>query len=206
MIAVTYRHVCIDFLKAVWSAISNALPILTWPSRVALEAAPEPQAAAAVNTSLPDEPAAATSTEDPLTAALTHLEYLGYEVGLDPDGWSTAEHPARYDFHLRAFARGIKLHCAVGIGASAGNTRPALLEFLNTANERSQVTRFSLFEDEVGVYRIRMRALISGAYSRPVFAMMMDLWHDDLTQVRHMPRFADESDAVEDDDVAVTVN
>ena len=102
--------------------------------------------------------------------------------------------------------RGIRLHCTVGIGASLGNSRAAWLEFLNTANERSHVTQFSLFEDDAGVYRIRMRALFSGAYSRPVFAMAMDMWHDDLAQVRRKPRFVEESDAGEDDDVAVTVN
>jgi hypothetical protein len=206
MILVKYLHTCIAFLQQMWSSIRPALPVVTWSSRVAPNAAPEPQTIATANASPSVPPAEATVTADSFAAALTHLEYLGYEVGLDPDGWSTAQHPSRYDFHLRTFARGIKLHCAVGIGASAGNTRAALLDFLNTANEHSHVTRFSLFEDEAGVYRIRMRAVVSGAYSRPVFAMLMDMWHDDLTQVRRMPRFVQESDDGENDDVGVIVN
>ena len=206
MIFVKYLHTCIAFLKQAWSSIRHVLPVVTWPSRVAPNAAPEPQTIATGNASPSVPPREATVTAESSATALAHLEYLGYEVGLDPDGWSTAQHPYRYDFHLRSFARGIRLHCAVGIGASAGNTHAALLNFLNTANERSHVTRFSLFEDDAGVYRIRMRALISGAYSRPVFAMVMDMWHDDLAQIQRMPRFVEESDAGENDDAAVTVN
>ena len=69
--------------------------------------------------------------------AVAHLEYLGYEIELEPDGWSYARHPHRYNFHLQTFAHGINLHCQVGVGASIDNSRARWLDFLNTANERA---------------------------------------------------------------------
>lgn len=52
-----------------------------------------------------------------------------------------------------------------------------------------------------------MRALVSGAYSRSVFAMVMDMWHEDLDLVRRKPECPDQSIAGErDDGTAVTVN
>jgi hypothetical protein len=146
--------------------------------------------------------------EDTFGQAVAHLSYLGYEVGPpDPDGWSYAQHPMRYDFHLRAFAMGIRLHCATGIGAATGNSRAAWLHYLNTANEQSRITQFWLSEDQPGVHRVRMRAFVSGAYSRPVFAMMMDMWHEDLDLIRRKPDFPPAESASEDEDVAaVTVN
>ena len=87
--------------------------------------------------------AVASATEDDQTQAVAHLEYLGYEVGLEPDGWSYARHPYRYNFCLRTFPSGTKLHCEVDIGASIGNSRAAWIDFLNKANDRGHVTRFS---------------------------------------------------------------
>ena len=87
---------------------------------------------------------AAVTTRDPeqtLTLAIAHLAYLGYEVGPpEPDGWSYARHPHRYDFHLRALPFGIRLHCAVSIDASAARSRDAWVTYLNTANEKGRVT------------------------------------------------------------------
>jgi hypothetical protein len=102
---------------------------------------------------------AAPGTRDPeqtLSLAIAHLEYLGYEVGPpEPDGWSYARHPQRYDFHLRALPWGIKLHCAVPIGASVTNSREAWLVYLNTANEKGRFTQFSLLENRSGVHCVR---------------------------------------------------
>jgi hypothetical protein len=201
------RLVFVGLLKQLRSCVRNALPVVTWPSRLGPDATPVPQATAPPLAPPADPASAAIVPEDALAQAIAHLEYLGYEIGLDPDGWSHARHPYRYDFHLRAFALGIRLHCAVEIGASLGSSRAAWLDFLNDANERGLVTRFSLCEDEAGVYRIRMRALVSGAYNRSVFAMVMDMWHDDLDLVRRKPAFLTEGSAGEGEDAAaVTVN
>ncbi len=52
-----------------------------------------------------------------------------------------------------------------------------------------------------------MRARVTGAYSRSVFAMVMDMWHDDLDLVRRKPEFPLESSADEREvTAAVTVN
>ena len=143
---------------------------------------------------------AAVGTRDPeqtLTLAIAHLAYLGYEVGPpEPDGWSYARHPLRYDFHLRALPWGIRLHCAVSIGASVANSRDAWLIYLNTANEKGRVTQFSLVEEPEGLQGIRMRAFASGPYDRDAFAMVMDMWHDDLDWIRRKR----DASAVEDAD------
>ena len=167
-------------LKQLSSRVSNTLRVETPPSRSGPDATPAPLTAAPPPAPTAEAASAAIVPEDALAQAIAHLEYLGYEVGLEPDGWSFARHPYRYDFHLSSFPRGIRLHCAVGIGASLENSRAVWLNFLNDASERSHLTRFSLVKDEGGVYRIRMRALVSGAYNRSVLSMVMDMWHDDL--------------------------
>jgi hypothetical protein len=63
-----------------------------------------------------------------------------------------------------------------------------------------------LFEDSMGRHVVRITAFLSGAYSRPAFAMAMDMWHDDLDLVRRKPEFDQQSDVEERADVAVTVN
>jgi hypothetical protein len=145
--------------------------------------------------------------QDTLALAAEHLAYLGYEVRVNPDGWSFARHPYRYDFYLRAFAHGIAFHCMVGIGASLGNSRAAWLDFLNTANERAHLARFSLVESDAGMYRVNVCALMTGAYSRSVFVMVLDMWHLDLDMVRRKPEFLlEDGDADEEEAAAVPVN
>ena len=205
MIFVTYRRVCLAFLKQLWSSIRHALPVVTWRSRAVSDVVPASPAIAHVLPAAP--PHESTVTTDALGQVVTHLEYLGYEIQPAREGWNHAQHPYRYDFYFRLFAQGVRLHCNVGIGASIGNSRAAWLEFLNTANERGQIAQFSLFEGETGGYGVRMWAFVSGAYSRPAFATAMDMWQNDLDLVRRKPEFRHGSDTDEGDDVAaVTVN
>ena len=42
-----------------------------------------------------------------------HLEYFGYEIHVQPDGWTYAVHPVRHNIHLRAFELGVRLHCLI---------------------------------------------------------------------------------------------
>jgi hypothetical protein len=194
-------------LKKVWSGVRHSLPAVTWPPRVGPDAAPAPSPDAPPSAPPVTTPSAATVTEDSMTEAAAHLEYLGYQIEGQPDGWSLAKHLYRWDFNLCQSPCGIRLYCAVGIGASIGNSRGAWLEFLNAANDRSSVARFSLWEDEAGAHLIRIRAVIGGAYSRSVFAMAMDRWHDDLDIIRRKPEFPAENCTDEDEDVGVlTVN
>ena len=201
MIPVSYRHAWIVFLKQAWSSI-QAMPVVTLPSRNGSNVAPAPQDTGRP-TAVSPEP---TGPKDALALIAAHLEYLGYEVRLDPEGWSHAQHPYRYNFHLRRSPFGLRLHCTVGIGAAIGNSRIAWLEFLNAANERSHVAQFSLFEDSIGRQLVRICASVSDAYSRPAFMLAMDKWHDDLDLVRRKPEFRQDSEAGARADVAVTVN
>jgi len=154
-------------------------------------------------------PTSVRREQDDLSDVVGHLAYLGYEVGQpQPDGWSYAQHPSRYDFHVRPLPWGIRLHCVVPIDAAAGNSLDAWRAYLNTANEKSGFTQFSLFENRHGMHGVRMRAFASGPYSRQVFAIVMDMWHDDLDWIRRKPAFATAEVTGEDDDeaTAVTVN
>jgi hypothetical protein len=206
MSSADYRLACIALLKQLRSGIRGRLAAVTWPSRASPQPTPAQETTQA--SAPPAMPLQAPAvTEDALAQAVAHLEYLGYEVGLEASGWRYARHPYRYHFHLQAFAHGIRLHCGAGIGASMGNSRAAWLDFLNGANDRSHVVRFSLVEGKDGLYHIRMRALVTGDYSRSVFAMVMDMWHDDVDIVRRRPEFPPEIPAGESKDAAaVTVN
>jgi hypothetical protein len=201
MILGTYRHVWIAHLKQAWSSIQG-LPIVTLPSLNVSNVAPAPQDTGRPAAASPDP----TAPEDALALIAAHLQYLGYEVRLDPKGWSDAQHPHRYRFDLRSWPLGVRLHCTVGIGAAIGNSRAAWLDFLNTANGHGHIAQFSLSEDSMGRHVVRIRAFVSGAYSRPAFALAMDMWHADLDLVRQKPEFHQEGEAGERADVAVTVH
>jgi hypothetical protein len=178
------------------------LPIVTLPSLNVSNVAPAPQDTGRPAAVSPDP----TAPEETLPLIAAHLEYLGYEVRLAPKGWSYAQHPHRYRFDFRSWPLGIRLHCTVDIGAAIGNSRAAWLDFLNTANGHGHIAQFSLSEDSLGRHVVRIRAFVSGAYSRPAFALAMDMWHADLDLVRHKPEFHQDSVAEERADVAVTVN
>jgi hypothetical protein len=207
MISVDYRLAGRALMKPLRSGIRSVLRVLEW----LLRASPQPSAAPQETTqvaALPAEtPPALAVTEDLLAGAVGHLEYLGYEVELQPDGWSYAKHPNRYNFHLRTFPHGINLFCMVGIGASIDNSRAGWLEYLNMANDRGQLIRFALVADKDDLCHVRMRARVTGAYNRSVFAMVMDLWHDDLDLIRRRPEFPLERLAeTHKEAAAVTVN
>jgi hypothetical protein len=169
------------------------------------EAAPvPPPALVALPPSLPaTAPPSLTSTDDDSRAQVaSHLEFYGYAIRHEPHGWSYVHHPdRRYNFHVRVSPRGMRLDCRVGIGASIGSSRLAWLDFVNGANGRSSITRFALDEDESGTY-VRMRAMVPGPYNRPAFAMVMDMWHDDLDIVMRKPDFIEQGS---DGDVEETV-
>ena len=164
MISVDYRPVGRALMKPLQSGIGLVLRVLEWLLCTSPQPGVAPPELAQPPASPPASPAVASATEDDQTQAVAHLEFLGYEVELQPDGWSYARHPSRYDFHLRTFAQGINLHCMAGIGASIDNSRAGWLEYLNYANDRGQLTRFALVEDKDNISRVRMRALVSGAY------------------------------------------
>ena len=176
------------------SAIRRALPWLT----ARLVDSDQPEAA------IPELPVPATPPPPPsnagdlLAQAVTHLAYLGYEVGPpDADGWSFARHPSRYDFHIRSSEWGLRLCCLVTLRGGPGGSRKEWLDYLNTANEQGRIAQFSLFKDSAGAPVVRMRAIITGAYSQPVFALMIDLWHDDLDLIRRKPAFPPSEDTVD---------
>jgi len=194
MISVDYRLVGRALLRLLRSGIPSVSQVLVWTSRArpdpaaalaaAAQSGPEPQ---------PPPPAPASAIADDETQAVAHLEYLGYAVEPDAEGWRAARHPSRYYFHLRTLEWGTMLYCEVGIGASIGNSHAAWTGLVNKANDRGQVTRFSLVECSNGLFNVRMRAFVSGSYNRKVFARVMDMWHDDLDLVRRRPEFPVES-------------
>jgi hypothetical protein len=53
---------------------------------------------------------------------------------------------------------------------------------------------------------IRMRAFSSGSYDRNAFAMVMDMWHDDLDWIRRKPDVPTSEDADENRATSVTIN
>jgi hypothetical protein len=136
MISVDYRMVGRALMKPLQSGIGVVLRVLEWLLCTSPQPGAAPPELAQPAASPPAPSAVASATEDDQTRAVAHLEFLGYEVELQPDGWSYARHPYRYDFHLRAFAHGLNLHCMVGIGASIDNSRAGWLPSRRQGQER----------------------------------------------------------------------
>jgi len=85
MIFVKYLHTCLAFLKQAWSSIRHVLPVVTWPSRVAPNAAPEPQTiATGASPSVP--PPEATVTAESFATALAPL-LAGVMLERSSFGW-----------------------------------------------------------------------------------------------------------------------
>jgi hypothetical protein len=127
-----------------------------------------------------------------------HLQYFGYDIHVQPDGWTYAVHPVRHNIHLRAFELGVRLHCQIWIGNEV-SSREAWLEFVNRANESSAVARFTCGRDAEGIWFVRMRALLSGAYDRRLFGLLLDAWHEDLAVLRTAPREEETQDEVDEE-------
>ena len=159
-----------------------------------LTRSPEPAIAESVPEAAPHP--GPEALPDPLAQVIAHLEYYGYHVGApEPDKWRFAQHPSRYDFHILALPFGLRLHCGLGITLGEDGTREEWLTYLNTANEQARITQFSLSRNKSGEDCVRMRAVISGVYDRQTFALMMDMWHDDIDLIRRKPVFPSEADA-----------
>ena len=174
-----------DPIKSVFRWLRNAWAFVAWPVR---------------------HRAAPFESVDGFAHAVAHLEFLGYAVSHEPNGWSYAQHPYRYNFHLRAFPEGIRLDMIVAVRASPGNSRGAWLDFLNSANAQSLATRFSLTESGEGTLGVTMRALSGGGYSRRAFALLMDMWHHDVDQLRRQPDFTEPNTDCGDEVTPVRVN
>jgi hypothetical protein len=153
-----------------------------------------------------DPSSAPIESVDDFAQVVAHLELLGYTVTPEDNGWSYAQHPHRYNFHLRSFPEGVRLDTTVGIAASQARMRAAWVDFVNSANAQSHVTRFSFKETRDGTRGVTMRALAGGAYSRPVFALMMDMWHQDVEQMQRQPDFTEPSIDGDDEPAATTVH
>lgn len=119
-------------------------------------------------------------------AVTKHLQYFGYEVHEQPDGWWYAVHPVRLNLHVRAFELGVRLHCVLWIGNQVAD-RGAWLEFVNRANDSATVARFTFGRDQEGTYCVRVRALLPATYTRRLFGLLLDAWHEDLAAFRSAP-------------------
>src|SRR6185295_15452774 len=114
------------------------------------ENARDPDAIAASSAPVADPPSAPIESVDDFAQVVAHLELLGYTVTPEDNGWSYAQHPHRYNFHLRSFPEGVRLDTTVGIAASQARMRAAWVNFVNSANAQSHVTRFSFKETRDG--------------------------------------------------------
>jgi hypothetical protein len=205
MTSLGYWLVGIAFIAYLWHWLRDVRALTARPAP-RHEDAPDPDAVASSAAPVADPPSAPIESVDDFAQVVAHLEFLGYTVSHEDNGWSCAQHPHRYNFHLRAFPEGIRLDTTVGVAASQASMRAAWVNFLNSANAQSHVTRFSCGETRDGMLGVTMRALAGGAYSRPVFALMMDMWHQDVDQMRRQPDFTGPDIDGDDESMPVTVN
>jgi hypothetical protein len=202
-----FFQACLGLMKRIWRNICATPQVTHLQSPVGVAVVPVPAAAPVAAAQSPALAPLVTAVDDnTLAEVVAHLEFLRYSVSHQPDGWSFAEQPdRRYGFSVRVFPRGIRLHCQVGIRPSIWNSRQAWLEFLNEANNRGLVTRFSLTEVNGRTF-VRMRALITGGYHRTTFGMVIDMWHDDLDIIMRKPEFVEESSEDVEEAMTATVN
>jgi len=139
----------------------------------------------------------------------THLACLGYELQPQPDGWTLAIHPVRYNFSVRAFEIGVRVHSALVIGKELPNAK-AWLAFINHVNDTSILSRFAVAVDEDGDHLMRVRAMLPAKYDRRTYGLLLDAWHEDLALLRMAPRNmlvdADQDKEGEEEVPAITVN
>ena len=131
----------------------------------------------------------------------THLEFLGYAVDRQDDGWCLARHPRRYDFFFKEMRQGVvRFHAAVRIGSTADlKWRREALEAINALNEDSSIAKYTLKEDE-REYGVRIRATLPGTYERGLFGDLIDLWHTELGRIDKLPGLPKAAVALPDGD------
>jgi hypothetical protein len=110
--------------------------------------------------------------EDLISLACAHLEFFGYTIDEEPDGWRFARHPVRWTFHLRFRDAALRFVCAVHIGTLADGTREEWQAHVNQMNERAALCRFALIREN-GADVVRIRAVFTGAYERRLFGMAL---------------------------------
>jgi hypothetical protein len=146
-----------------------------------------------------------------LTRVTRHFEYLGYDVVLQPDGWSLATHAVRLNVLFKPFAIGVRLHCALWLGTNLPDME-AWHDYLNHANDVSAISRYALAKGDDGEWSVRVRALLPSRYDRKSFGLLLDAWQEDVGRLRFSPRHETTDatdDAVNEEDeqkAAVVVN
>jgi hypothetical protein len=117
-----------------------------------------------------------------------HLEFLGYECELQPDGWLHAAHPTRWNFFLKAVEIGVLFHCTIRIGLLTDARRSASIEFINRTNQHSLLARFTLeYDVALQSFLVRARMVAPLEYRRKEFGVWMDIWHKDLERLGDAP-------------------
>jgi hypothetical protein len=134
-------------------------------------------------------------SKDPIDNFRTHLEFLGYNVEVDLDDWSTATHSRRFNFYFRADSEYLRIICQVDLGATADLAwHHDALVALNALNENARLTCYTIARLDDGDWVVRMRALLPPSYSRESYGLLMDLWHDEQERISQLPRVAPAGD------------
>jgi hypothetical protein len=134
---------------------------------------------------------------------IEHLAYLGYDTAPPKaaDGWYAAHHAVHLDFYFRPFPSRVRVFCPYYLGVeSLGDQMSEFLEFVNLANENSQLAGIHLHRDDDGEYGVYLRAALPADYDRSVWAALLDSLRHDMDYIHtNMPRLKEPevSDAVD---------
>ena len=113
-----------------------------------------------------------------LESVLGHLEFLGYEIIRD-EKLSKARHPVKYNLLIKDYNGMLLFTSIIGASQNAKMSRPGYLEFLNSLNRSSAVTRVYADQDADLIFEATFPQL----YDRVAFAKFIDLWHQDTAQL-----------------------
>jgi hypothetical protein len=138
----------------------------------------------------PPDVAQPPATDHTRAAVVAHLEFLGYRLTADSDGWLSAEHPWRPDFYVKEFPIGWRLVAVFSLGLLTPESSDLWLRSLNRWNEASFVSRFTLSAQHGDGVTLRVSALFAPDYDRVRFGQLMDLWHRELELIKDGPELA----------------
>jgi len=109
------------------------------------------------------------TTAHPLTKYRNHLEFTGYKIEEEGEGWLTSRHPRKVNLSLNKIAdRGILVSTLYGIKENVKRTN--LLEFVNVLNAEFLFMKTYITDEGL----MRLETFFEGDYDRTNFSLLLE--------------------------------
>ena len=116
---------------------------------------------------------AADDAAFPMSALVSHVEFLGYKCEAGKTGGTTCKHPVKINFSAKPLGSGLLMTAFF-----TGKEKPLGLEKLNLTNVlNTEATLARFYWDKDG--DLAIEAWIAGSYDKARFSIVMDAWDSD---------------------------